>query len=74
MIYLVFLFIKILAIAFVVGTVSGIVFMVISTIYVFPYLMFIGDRKDKRNESVISTIKSATYLYKCWIKHEKPTF
>ncbi len=74
MMYLIFLFIKILAIAFVLGIVIGVVSLVIMTIYVFPYLMHIGNRKDRQNESMLNTLQSATYLYKCWIKHEKPTF
>ena len=74
MMYFIFLFIKILAIAFILGIVIGVVSLIIMTIYVFPYLMHIGDRKSHRNESMLSSLKNATYLYKCWINHEKPTF
>lgn len=50
------------------------------TIYVFPYSYWVGSQncigkhKDKKKESLRSTVRNATKLYKCWIRRQEPNF
>lgn len=63
-----------------IAVILGIVIGIPLFIYVFPYSwwlggqMQIGKHKDKKKESITSTIKNATKLYKCWIKRQEPDF
>ena len=50
------------------------------TIYVIPYLLWIGNEhtkgkhQDKKKEGAFKTAKHATILYKSWISRKEPTF
>ena len=71
---------KLIVFALCAGAVISFLTFVVLTVYVFPYLMwvgsqnYIGKHKDKKKESVFRSTKNATILYKSWITRKEPTF
>lgn len=62
------------------GAALSVLVFVPTAIYSIPYLLWLGFQltkgkyKEKQNESVFKTAKSATKLYIAWIMRQKPTF
>ena len=64
------------------GVIAGIGITILVSIplviYATPYLLWVGfqnnvgKQKDKKNEGLLSSVKNATRLYKCWIKRQQP--
>lgn len=72
--------IKVLVAALCIGVVLAVIVYVPLCIYGIPYCLWVGHQnckgkhKDKKKESVMSTARNATILYKSWILRKEPRF
>lgn len=71
---------KIFLFAICAGVVISLLVFIPLTIYVVPYLLWVGNENtmgrhtDKKKEGIWKSVKNASLLYKSWIRREKPSF
>ena len=72
---------KILCVSLALGFAVSIIFFVPLTIYVIPYLLWVGTQNTKGKYRELSDVtncfkvaRNATALYKSWILHSTPVF